>query len=60
MDDLEALRVECARLIPLAAKYEWLKRFDHFALVDAMLDTTEYNTLDAAVEAAMASEARGA
>ena len=36
-----------------AARYDFLRRFDHFACVDAMLDTTEYNTLDSAVDSAI-------
>lgn len=36
-----------------AARYRWLRRFDHFAQVDEMLNSTEFNTLDAAVDAAM-------
>jgi len=36
-----------------AARYDWLRNFRNFAQVDAMLDTTAYNTLDAAVDAAM-------
>lgn len=44
---------ECERLRKDAARYEWLRRFDHFRRVDDMLNTTEYNTLDAAVDAAM-------
>ena len=40
-----------------AKRYRWLRRLDHFAQVDAMLDTTEYNSLDAAVDAAMWLEA---
>lgn len=40
-----------------AARYHFLRRFDHFAVVDAMLDTTQYNTLDAAVDAAIARRA---
>jgi hypothetical protein len=39
-----------------AARYRWLRRMDHFGEVDAMLDTTEYNTLDAAVDAAMSAQ----
>jgi hypothetical protein len=39
-----------------AARYRWLRRFDHFAQVDAMLDTTEYTTLDSAIDAAIAAE----
>ena len=39
-----------------AERYRWLRRFDHFGTVDAMLDTMEYNTLDAAVDAARARE----
>lgn len=39
-----------------AARYRWLRRFDHFAIVDSMLNTTEYNTLDTAIDAAIAGE----
>jgi hypothetical protein len=35
------------------ARYRFLRRFDHFSTVDAMLDTMDYHTLDAAVDAAM-------
>ena len=35
-----------------ALRYRWLRRLDHFAVVEAILDTTEYSTLDAAVDAA--------
>lgn len=33
-------------------RYRWLRRMDHFAAVDAMLNTTDYDTLDAAIDAA--------
>ena len=39
-----------------AESYRWLRKFRNFHVVDAMLDTTEFNTLDAAVAAAMARE----
>jgi hypothetical protein len=48
-DEIERLRAD-------AARYRWLRRFDHFALVDSLLDTTEHNTLDSAVDFAMANE----
>lgn len=34
-----------------AERYSFLRRFDNFATVDAMLNTTEYTTLDSAVDA---------
>lgn len=37
-----------------AQRYCFLCRFDHLSSVNALLDTTEYNTLDAAVDAVMA------
>lgn len=33
-----------------ASRYQWLRRFDHFAAADALLDTTRFDTLDAAVD----------
>ena len=36
-----------------AERYQWLRRFDHFAIVDEMLSTIDYNTLDEAVDAAL-------
>ncbi len=35
---------------PDALRYNWLRRFDHFSAVNALLDTTQFNTLDAAVD----------
>ena len=48
-----ALENELAAAQKDAERYRWLRRFDHFSQVDSMLDTTEYNTLDAAVDAAI-------
>lgn len=42
--EVEALRAD-------AERYRWLRRMDHFAQVDAMLDGMEYHTLDAAIDA---------
>ena len=36
-----------------ANRYRWLRRFDNFGSVNTILDTEQYNTLDAAVDAAM-------
>lgn len=38
-----------------AERYRWLRRFDHFSTVDAMLNS-DYNTLDSAVDAAALAE----
>jgi hypothetical protein len=36
-----------------AARYDFLRRFDRFALVHVLLDDERFNTLDAAVDHAM-------
>ena len=38
-----------------AERYRWLRNFRNLSHVDAMLDTTDFNTLDAAVDAAIAA-----
>jgi len=39
-----------------AQRYRFLRRFDHWASVDAFLETHDHNTLDSAVDAAMARD----
>ena len=53
VSELAEARVELDRLKADAERYEWLRRFDHFAIVDELLNSVEINTLDAAIDAAM-------
>lgn len=48
----DALRAQVEALRADAERYRWLRRLDHFASADALLDMDGIDTLDAAIDAA--------